>query len=140
MPGQGMVSEQRSDVKIVIFAHKTSGQRGRQLVESISSCHLPQSLLKLQTLNALKTYLKGSGEDSGGQILLLLAETRSRLADLTALADLLEDRRLILVVPDGEPATLSIGNTLFPRFFTPLADRYDDLCAVVVRMAANAAH
>ncbi len=124
-------------MKIAIFVHKASGERGRQLWESISACQLPQSLLRIQTLSALKAHLQKAAAGCGGQVLLLLAETQGRLEELTELGALLEDSRLILVVPDGEPATLSMANTLFPRFFTPMAERYDDLCAVIDRMTAN---
>ena len=74
----------------------------------------------------------------GREILVLLADTRERLEDLTGLGDLLEDNRLILVVPDGEPGTLSAAHRLFPRFVTPVADRYDDLCCVIDRMISRA--
>jgi len=134
----GRRPKERRLVKIVIFAHKTSGERGRQLMESLSACQVPQSLMRLQTVNALKSHLKKSGEAPGGQVLVLLAETRRRLEALRELEDLLEDSRLILVVPDGEATTLSMAQKLYPRFFTPLADRYDDLCAVIDRMMAKA--
>lgn len=121
-------------MRIVIFTHRLAGDSGKTLVNGISSCQASESLLRIQTVNTLKEHLKRSGENAGNEILLLLAENRDRLEELTGLKDLLEDRRLILVVPDDDPATLSAAHLLFPRFVTPLSDQYHDLCSIMDRM------
>lgn len=44
---------------------------------------------------------------------------------------LFEDRRLLLVLPDQSPNTISRALKFRPRFFTGPSDHFDDLCAVI---------
>ena len=94
----------------------------------------------IRNTNALKHHLKQGGHLSGQEIFVLLAETRQRLEEFISLADLLEDNRLVLVVPDNAPETLSRAQLLFPRFFTSVSERYDDLCSVVKQMIQKNSH
>lgn len=125
-------------MNILIFTHENSGEAGLSLVKGVTSCHLSQKLRKVGSTAELELHLKTSGENRGREILILLAENRDRLEELIRLSALLEDRRLILVVPDEAHATLSAAHRLFPRFVTPIADRYDDLCSVICRMMDRA--
>ena len=124
-------------MNIVIFTHEESGAPGRALVNGVSACRLPRPVQQVRTTADLKAHLKGSGEKRGQEVLVLLAETRERMAELIRLGDLLEDSRLILIVPDQAPDTLSAAHRLFPRFVATMADQYKDLCSVIGRMVSG---
>lgn len=120
-------------MNIVVFSHKEALNKGALLVDAISDSFGSDNLFHIINTNALKSYLK-QGRDQK-DLLILLAETPARLEELICYCDLLEDKRIILVVPDNEPATLSRAQQLFPRFFTPVSEDYGDLCSVARKMA-----
>lgn len=131
--------DKRHTLNLAIFTHEESENFGRNLIDSISACHIPQSVQRIRAIADLEAHLKHPGENNRGkEILVLLAESRERLEQLSGLGDLLEDSRLILVVPDETPGTLSTAHRLFPRFVAPMANGYDELCSVIQRMMDSA--
>jgi hypothetical protein len=46
----------------------------------------------------------------------------------------MEDKRILLILPDDSPIVVSMAHQFFPRFFTYVNDTYEDLCAVLTKM------
>jgi len=84
------------------------------------------------TLDSLIRRLRQS--DTEDQVVILVARTRSDLDGLLTLRHLLIDRHLILVVPDGEAATLSAGHRLRPRYLSVLESGPQSAAAVSARL------
>lgn len=63
--------------------------------------------------------------------LVVLAETHEDLALLAGLRKILIDHRVILIVPDSLPDTLSFGHSFHPRFLTSVDSRFEDVKAVL---------
>jgi hypothetical protein len=64
------------------------------------------------------------------------------LMDILPLRDLLHDRRIILVLPDSDPETVSLGHILRPRFITYGDSDYMDVSAIMGKwgtMSTNSA-
>jgi hypothetical protein len=57
--------------------------------------------------------------------------SREELMDILPLRELLHDRRIILVLPDSEPETVSLGHILRPRFITYGDSDYMDVSAIL---------
>ena len=70
-------------------------------------------------------------------IVVLLAATREDLAELLSLKHLLEDTRVLLVVPDGRPETVRMAHELTPRFLTYSDGDFSDLSAVIRKMTGQ---
>ena len=68
------------------------------------------------------------------RIAVLYLETRRDLLDVQSLSDCLGDMKLILVLPDGDPLTVSQAHTLRPRFITYKDYSFDDLGMVLKQM------
>lgn len=51
--------------------------------------------------------------------------------DILSLREFLHDRRIILVLPDSEPETVSLGHILRPRFITYGDSDYMDVSAIL---------
>ena len=65
---------------------------------------------------------------------ILLAENQTELQELVALECWLEDFRVILIVPDSAPETITAGHRLRPRYLS-YADRdFADVASVVARL------
>lgn len=68
------------------------------------------------------------------RIAVLYLETRRDILDIQSLSDYLGDMKLILVLPDGDPLTISQAHLLRPRFITYKDDPFDDLRIVLAKM------
>jgi len=84
------------------------------------------------TLDSLIHRMRQS--DPEAQVVILVARTRRDLDGLLTLRQLLIDRHLILVVPDGEADTLSAGHRLHPRYMSVLESGPQSAAAVSTRL------
>ena len=121
-------------MNIILFIHKDSFQKGMLLKDAIENNYRDGNLQIYETFNSLKSRLKKSCGDSNNEILILFAESTQRLNHLISLVDLMEGRRIVLILPDESKQTLSMASRFFPKFFTTPGDNYDDLCDVIGKM------
>jgi hypothetical protein len=49
----------------------------------------------------------------------------------------MENKRIILILPDDSKAIIKAALKFYPRFFTYINDSYDDLCAVLTKMTCQ---
>jgi len=59
------------------------------------------------------------------------------LSDLLSINHLVKDIRIILVLPDRDEKTISIGHSLRPRFLTYADGDLSDVAAVMIKMMGN---
>ena len=121
-------------MNLILFIHEDSLEKGWALKHIIDQNFYGTELTVIHTFGSFKTRLKKSANPAEKEIIILFAESQSRLNKLTALIDLLEGKRIILILPDESKATLSIAVRFFPRFVTRMNDTYDDLCDVLNKM------
>jgi hypothetical protein len=90
--------------------------------------------LYFETLGDLLVHLRSP--DTAEDITVLAPVDR---AELAALRDYkrLQDRRLVLILPDAAEATLSMAHLLAPRYLCHADDVGTDLAAVLNKMAAT---
>jgi len=67
-------------------------------------------------------------------IALLVPANRSELADIITLKTILGDIPIILIMPDRENNTISLGYKLRPRFITYADGDFLDVAAVLMKM------
>lgn len=65
------------------------------------------------------------------ELAVIVAATREELDGLLAIRDLLQDIRIILVLPDHESDTVSQGHKLSPRFVSYIDRDFWDVVAVL---------
>lgn len=123
-------------MNLVLFIHQDSSRNGETLQDIINQNFNRFDLETIHTFNALKTRLKLIS-NYHNEIFVFLADSENRLNELFSLADLLEDRRIVLILRDESQITLSKVHRLFPRFFTVISDTYTDLCAVITKMTSQ---
>jgi hypothetical protein len=121
-------------MKLVLFIHSDSRQKGTILETVIGKTFQRENLLVLRSFNGLKARIKQFASFNDIEIFILLADSQKRLKELISLIDLLDGKRLILILPDGLETTLSKGSHFSPRFFTVMNEDYDDLCDVLHKM------
>jgi len=120
----------------VLFIHKDSPIKGETLKKVIDQKFKKIETHTLQTFNSLKERLK-QVSNYNKEIFILLADSKRRLNKLTPPIDLIERKRIILILPDGSKATVSIAHQFFPRYFTYINDTYAGLCAVITKMTSK---
>ena len=82
-----------------------------------------------QTIDTLSQKLR---QPQGYQsIAVLLASTQEELTDILTIRNLLDDVRIILIVPDRNKETISKGHTLYPRFLTYVDSDFSWVAAVI---------
>lgn len=67
-------------------------------------------------------------------VMVLFAADRSDLAELIAIRSLFRDIRIILLLPDRAPETVSKGHSLMPRFLAYCDGNFKDVAAVLDKM------
>lgn len=70
----------------------------------------------------------------GETIGVLFAADRQDLANLLSIRDLLDDVRIILVLPDDKKETVSAGHRLRPRYISYAGGNFEDVAAVLNKM------
>ena len=117
---------------LILFVHQDASLEGEALQKQMIESFGEKTIQMVHTFNALKHILKQPGRDQ--EVYVLLAESPNRLQELFSLIDLLDRRRIVLVLPDDTEATVSMAHRFYPRFFTYITTAYDDLCAVLYKM------
>jgi len=120
-------------MNLILFAHQDSFNKGATFKRVMDQNFNKIEIQTFQTFNAFKARLK-QVSIYDREIYVLLADSKNRLKELTSLIDLLEGKRIILILPDDSKVSLFMAHQFFPRFFTYINDTYDDLCAVLIKM------
>jgi len=74
------------------------------------------------------------------RIVILLLNSPKELEDVLSIRELLEDAKIILIVPDTNPATLARGHTLRPRFLSDCNSDFVNVAAVLGRIIRKIGH
>ena len=64
-------------------------------------------------------------------VAILLASTQEELTDILTIRNLLDNVRIILIVPDRDKETISKGHILYPRFLTYVDSDFNWIAAVL---------
>ena len=119
----------------VILYKPTLNDRGalftRQVLTQTTQKQLVVCVLLEQLVDAIATR---NGEDI---IIVLLAEDREHLRMIYNIHDVLFGHKCILVLPDMESETISLGHHLRPRFITDFSAPPENLGAVLTKMLQN---
>lgn len=67
-------------------------------------------------------------------IMVFVAESREQLEGLISMGHFFRDVPMLLVLPDSEPATISMGHRLYPRFVTYVDSDFSDLVSVLSKL------
>jgi len=123
-------------MNFILFIHQDAPKEGKTLKKIIDQNCKGGEIQTLQTFNSFKARLKQI-YNYNTDVFILLADSKSRLDKLTSLIDLLESKRVVLIIPDDSKATVSMALQFFPRYFTIISDTYNDLCGVLNKMIIN---
>ena len=72
------------------------------------------------------------------KIFLIIASTQKDLFDILLLKNFLNDRHLILIVPDTAKETMSQAYKLYPRYISDIQGDFKDVILVLEKMITKA--
>lgn len=105
---------------------------GRRLLKSLHSLAAVHDLDHFDSLPALAHHLR---QPMGKEVVAILwPADADELSVLTRLRHLLRDMRIILVLPDADPRTISEAHSLRPRFISFGDGDLSDVAAVAGRI------
>lgn len=119
-------------MKVVLcLTESTNGAAGH--LERIINDVVPgDDLLVCRSSKDLSQRLRSLGEKY--EIAVLVAANTRELEEFVSLEDLLENLRVIFILPDRKKATISKGHKLRPRFLTYMDGDFMDVAAVLKKM------
>jgi hypothetical protein len=120
---------------MVIFYSAMCGGSGERLLQIIEGIVLEENIEICRNVDALsKALCQPRGRAA---IAILLTSNGRDLLDILSLRDLLLDIKIILILPNSDPKTVSKGHTLRPRFMSDCDSNFQDVAAVLKRMIEN---
>jgi hypothetical protein len=120
----------------LIFYSADPNDFSSSLLDQIGVLVSAQELLVCGNSEELKGSLLKPGYDLFAAILVV--SSRHDLLDLLSIAELLHSVPIILILPDWEQETISLGHALRPRLLTWPAWNSNEVVAVLAKMLGNA--
>jgi hypothetical protein len=120
-------------MNLILYVHQDASEDGDTFKKIIAQNFSDVQIDSFHTFNMFKAKLKKKSLYNE-EIFILFAETENRLKELFRLIDLLENKRIILILPDQSKTTVSAALNFYPRYFTQINNSYNDLCAVLNKM------
>ena len=117
---------------IILFANGKRAAVGNRLQKSIESVVSCQHLEIQRSIKDLSERLNRFPREI--DLAVLLAASKDQLSELLSLRELLNDVRIILILPDRGRETISQGHLLRPRFLSYADGDLTDVIAVLSKM------
>ena len=122
-------------MNIVYYCPVTDGtfRKMKRIIELI----IPSEQYKiLYSLKIMEDHLRSSLADDF--IIILQISSFAELQEVTLLKELIIDHRIILILPDDDPATAALAHTLRPRLITYRDSDFLDVAEVITRLNLKA--
>jgi hypothetical protein len=134
--GQGKCTiKQEMGGSVVIFFSPMRGGLSERLLRIIESVVSEEKVKICRNIDALSRTLRRPRD--GAAIAIFLATSGKDLPDILSLRDHMSDIKIILVLPNSDPDTVSKGHVLRPRFMSDCNSDFQEIAAVLKRMIEN---
>jgi len=118
-----------SAVDLVLYYSEEAERRGRKLQEVLNN-DLPDMRLELFTdFEELVTGFQRS--EVNPAVVVLVIGSRTELDEFLALRPVLQNTRVVLVLPDQARETLALAEKLHPYYIKPPGDDFVELASIV---------
>lgn len=118
-------------MKLIYYGSTDNGD-GKRLQQVIESVVPVKNTEVYRSIEELGNRLRLPTSDVS--VFVLFTKSKTELFDLTLIKKWLLDLRILLVLPDGDKETITMGHTLFPRFLTYADSDFKDVEAVLKKL------
>ena len=124
-------------MKLILFYHENTSGIGEHFKNSILKNWSGFEMEIFQTLKSLKNRMKNNSSFFGEEVYIVLVDSKRRLLELCDLSHLVEDKNLILILPEESEESMRRAMHLCPRFITRISEGYKDLHLVLQQMTGK---
>lgn len=121
-------------VEFIFFIQNSLGTTGKRLEKAIGTNFPDVPQETYDTVESLQQRLCQPICRHENEILIVLAETHESLEQMAVLKELIEGRRLVMVLPGCGKETLSAAHRLLPRYVSNERDGFEELGSVLKKM------
>lgn len=127
-------------IQLILFISPDAGEKGLLLEKIVIDGLLGFRSKVCRTLHELEKILRQPVSSIHERVIyVLFADTRNRLEALVNLAEAFDDQEILIVLPDTDSETFSIGARLRPRFAISKDQRFEELRSVLQKMSGASA-
>ena len=124
---------------MTLFIYSTTANAAEKRLLRVIELFLPEKIFKFyRSVDDFSEQLRQPVLNQ--RIVILLTASGKELDDILSIRELLEDSKIILIVPDTDPAMLARGHTLRPRFLSHCNSDFVDVAAVLGQMIRKMEH
>jgi hypothetical protein len=124
-------------IRFILYIHGDSGAEGQALEQAVRTRFASVQREVCPDLEALREALKKPSPYGDLTAFVLLAETPERLEDLLELIQFLENKQVLIILPDMEKSSFVNAFLMRPRYITQRSKTFTDVCDVLEKMIAN---
>ncbi len=125
-----------ASLKMTLFCLSNSKNEAKNLLLRVLYMIVPKNKITLiNDIGELENHLRQQLHENS--IAVLLPADKSELTAIIALKNIFGDIPIILVMPDRENSTISLGYKLRPRFIAYADSDFLDVAAVLMKMKNN---
>jgi hypothetical protein len=123
-------------IQMKVLFYTTQSDADAEQVQNVIETLIRQNQLEMyRSFKSLSHRLCQPSNDL--DIAVLAAANGKELRKILSLSDLLSDIRIILILPDSKPDTISKAHAIGPRFLTYLDSYVEELQSVLSKMLDN---
>jgi len=115
-------------MKVLIYS-SGNGEFNRRLVRVAGVLIPPENIDIHHTIESFRSRLNRPGRQWG--LIVALAASQQELRDISSFGSLLDDTRLMLILPDRSKESLKTGLSLRPRFLSYIDGDFIEIAAVL---------
>ena len=124
-------------MKFILFYHQDTSKIGESFKNSIIENWASVETEIFHAIDHLENRMKNRRNFFENEVYMILVDSKRRLMELIAAGKAMEDKTLILILPEESEEMLRLAVQLYPRFITGLSDHYRDLHFVLRQMTNN---
>jgi hypothetical protein len=118
--------------KTIVFYRKRNGSKETELQDAIEDTLQGYKIEVCETVNDLLMKLRSMGRDR--MIVVLMVSDENDIKDILTIKPLLDDVRIVLILPDAGDDMVAMGHKIHPRFLSFLDGNFQEVAAVLEKI------
>jgi len=116
----------------VIFYRIKSDKKAMELQNTVVKTLQDRNVEICNTVEDLFAKLRSIKHDR--MIVVLLVSDENDFRDILAIKSLLDDMRIVLILPDARDEMVAMGHSIHPRFMSYIDDNFQEVAAVLKKI------
>ena len=122
-------------MNIILYTNGREMKDGERLLNKICSEFPSKQIEIIDNIDDFKKRIYSFPRNI--DVAVILAASNSQLSDIIQYSDALDEIEIILILPDQDKDTVSMGLRLYPRFVAYMDSDFDDVKAVLGKLSSR---